>query len=166
MRSLPPELVPTRDVALKAICPIRPADANTQGPKDLWLQAKRTKAGQNLPSYYLVYFLLVDLLGFAHSGRWEKVAWSVVVDYKGKAFVIEHRKFGIGVFVDQPEANEEAAAEIVRCIQRGVKAARPFLNWLAEQAVAASKVNVLNNSPELFERLTFLLNLYRAKMTD
>lgn len=166
MLSLPHELVPVRDAALKAIGPIRSADSNTRGPRDLVFKAQRTKAGRALPAYYLVYFLLVDLLGFKHGGQWEKVSWSVVIDYNGQAFLIEHRKFGVGVFSDKPEENEQAAAEIVRYLQRGVKAARPFFNWLAEQAVAASKVNVLNNSHELFERFTFLLNVYRAKTVE
>src|SRR5580700_11632512 len=116
MLSLPPKLVPIRDAALKAIGPIRPADSSTRGPTDLVFKAQRTKPGQNLPDYYLVYFLLVDLLDFEHGGQWEKVAWSVVIDYQGQAFLIEHRKLGLGVFSDKPEENEQAAAEIVRYI--------------------------------------------------
>jgi len=158
--------VSVRDAVLKVMGPIRPADSSTRAPENFVFKAQRTKAGRGLPTYYLVYFLLIDLLGFEHGGHWEKVAWSVVIDYKGQAFLIEHRKLGLGVFSDKPEENEQAVAEIVRYIQKGVRAARSFFNWLAEQAVAASKVNVLNNSHDLFERFTFLLNAYRAKIAE
>jgi hypothetical protein len=42
----------------------------------------------------VVYFLLVDLLGFKNLGTFEKIAWSVPVDFEGRAFLIEHRKAG------------------------------------------------------------------------
>jgi hypothetical protein len=166
MLPLPPELVRIRDTALRAIQPIRPPDANTRAPEHFVFKAERTKAGDNLPAYYLVYFLLVDLLGFRDLGQSEKVSWSVVIDYNGKAFVIEHRKLGIGVFTDKPQENESAAADIVRRIQGAVKVARPFFDWLAEQAVAASTVNVLNNSDGLHDRFQFLLDLYKAKIAE
>lgn len=166
MLPIPPELVRVRETALRALGPIRSVDESTRAAKNFMFKAERTNAGDALPHPYLVYFFLVDLLGFEHTGQWEKVAWSVPIDYQGKAFLIEHRKLGLGVFTHDPEKHESAAAEIVRHIQRGVKVARPFFDWLAEQAVAASKVNVLNNSQGLFDRFTFLLNLYRKKATE
>jgi len=166
MPPIPPEFLRARKTALCALGPIRPADDNSRAPKNFMFTAQRTKAGASLPDYYLVYFLLVDLLEFKHYGESEKVAWSVPIDYQGKAFVIEHRKLGFGVFTDEPERHEAAAAEIVRRIQRAVKVARPFFDWLAEQAVTASKVNVLNNSDDLFKRFEFLLNLYKAKIGE
>ena len=51
------------------------------------------------PEYYLVYFLLVDLLGFKCYGRGEKVAWSTPVEIEGQHFLIEHRKLGLGVLL-------------------------------------------------------------------
>lgn len=166
MLPLPAELVHIRDSALRAIHPICPPDANTSAPENFMFKAARTKSGSDLPDYYLVYFLLVDLLGFRDLGQSEKVSWSVVIDYNGKAFVIEHRKLGIGVFSDYPEENESAAADIVRRIQGAVKVARPFFDWMAEQAVAASEVNVLNNSDGLHDRFQFLLALYKAKIGE
>ena len=49
-------------------------------------------------------------------------------------------------FAQDPESEDAAAREIVIRVRRAVKAARPFFDWTADQAVAASRVNVVNNS--------------------
>jgi hypothetical protein len=145
------ETVRTR--AQKAISPLEPADFSMRAPKGFLFNAKRTDAGRTLPPYYLVYFLLVDLLGFTNLGQFEKVAWSVPVEYDGRPFLVEHRKFGLGVFAANVPEDEEAAAEIVRLIHKATKAAQPYFDWRAEQAAKASQLNVVNRSPDLFERL-------------
>lgn len=128
------------------------AGDSTVAPKNLLFSAQRTDAGRQLPPYYLVYFLLVDLLKFRNLGKFEKLAWSVPVDYNGKAFLIEHRKFGLGIFVDNPQANEAAAAEIAKRIHKATKIARPYFEWRAEIAVDESKLNVKNHTDELRTR--------------
>ncbi|MEC4683847.1 MAG: hypothetical protein VST70_09270 [Nitrospirota bacterium] len=160
--TLPPEMAITRQAAIKALGPIKPANNNTSSDFE-YLNAKRTNAGRNLPAYYLVYFLLVDLLNYKNLGQWEKVAWSVPIDFYGKTFLIEHRKMGVGVFVPDAEKEEDSAYQIVGYIQKGVKAARPFFDWLATQAVQKSLVNIENRSDSLFERYQFFLNLYKSK---
>jgi hypothetical protein len=80
--------------------------------------------------------------------------------------VIEHRKFGVGVFVPNVEENEESAREVVTLIKKGVAAAEPFFSWLAEQAVTSSKLNVVNRSRELFDRFNFLLTEYHTKSAE
>ncbi len=57
------------------------------------------------------------------------------LDFDGQAFLIEHRKLGLGVFAHNPKKEEDAAEEIVVRIHIVVKVARPFFDWLAEQAV-------------------------------
>lgn len=160
-KQLSPELEKVRASAMRAISPVKPAAS-----KHFLFNAKRTNAGRHLPPYYLVYFLLVDLLGFKHLGQGEKVSWSVPIDFQGQAFVIEHRKMEIGVFAQDPERKEEAAREIVIRIHKAVKAAQPFFDWLADMAVARSAVNVVNNSSELYQRYTFLLDTYRTKADE
>jgi hypothetical protein len=128
--------------------------------------SKRTKAGRELPPYYLVYFLLVELLGFENLGQFEKIAWSVPVDFNGRAFLIEHRKFGVGVFAHDPETEEKAAREIVSRIKKGVSIASPFFEWLAKEAVAASALNVVNNSDDLYARFAYFREAYRQKADE
>src|SRR5882724_6126544 len=88
------EIEEIRQQATRAIAPLK---GPQKGQQYRW-GGNRTKAGQQLPPYYMVYFLLVDLLKFPSGGRWEKVAWSIPVDFNGSAAVIEYRKMGLGVF--------------------------------------------------------------------
>ena len=67
--SLPPELDPVRDAARRALEPITPATKQTRADKNFLFDAKRTEAGRNLPPYYLVYFLLVELLESSRSSE-------------------------------------------------------------------------------------------------
>ena len=62
--SLPQELEKVRDAARRAIVPIKPTISVSHAAPDILFTAKRTDASRDLPPYYLVYFLLVDLLGF------------------------------------------------------------------------------------------------------
>ncbi len=164
--NIPVELEHVRQVALRALGPVKQVDSSTRADQTFLFDAKRTKAGSALPPYYLVYFLLVDLLGFKNLGQHEKIAWSVPIDFNGEAFLIEHRKLGLGVFARDPNTQEDDAFKIVVRIQKAVKAARPFFDWLASEAVAASKCNVRNNSAPLFQRYEFLLGVYRSKQIE
>jgi len=89
--ALPPELESVREAARKAILPLKAADSNTQADGKFLFNAKRTDAGEKLPPYYLVYFLLADLLEFPNLGRFEKIDWSVPVDLNGVAYLIGNR---------------------------------------------------------------------------
>jgi hypothetical protein len=113
-----------------------------------------------------VFFLLVDLLGFRNLGQFEKIAWSVPVAFNGKAFLIEHRKFGLGIFAGDLSEDEPDAAEIAKLITRATKAARPYFAWRAEEAAKASELNVHNRAPALFQRFEFFAGLYAAKIAE
>jgi hypothetical protein len=160
------DLGPIRNKVLAAISPLKPAGSESAAPANFLFDAKRTDAGRQLPAYYLVYFLLVDLLGFKNLGQFDKVAWSVPVDLQGQAFLIEHRKFGLGVFAPELPESEAIASEIVRLIQNAVKIAEPYFDWRAEQAVRASKLNVVNKTKDLFERFSFFAGQYDAKRAE
>ena len=116
-----------------------------------------------LPEYYLVYFLLVELLSFRNLGQFEKVAWSVPIRFQWEGvFLIEHRKFWSRRFRPEIQRFDEPACEqIVKLIKQGVKMAKPFFVWLAEQAVSESKLNVVNESIELFNRYQYFLKMYK-----
>ena len=163
---LPEELKALRAKVLAKLSPLKPADEQSKAPKNFLFVAKRTDAGRKLPPYYLVYFLLVDFLGFRDVGRFEKVAWSIPVDLGGVAFLIEHRKFGCGVFAADLPAQEEQAAEIVRLIHKAAKLAKPYFEWRAATAAASSKLNVHNHGHQLFERFEYMLAEYRAKTKE
>jgi hypothetical protein len=156
-----------RSAARRAINPIKPADASTQTPNaDFLFDAQRSDAGRSLPPYYLVYFLLVELLGFKNLAQFEKVAWSIPIDLDGVAYIIEHRKMGVGVFVQNKEKDEAQARRIVSLIEKGVKAAAPFFKWMAETAIQDSKLNVRNVSDRLFARYLCFRDSFKAASTD
>jgi hypothetical protein len=166
MAPLPPELEPTRLAALRALGSIRPIAPETLAESKFLLPAQRTSSGRDLPAYYLVYFLLVNLLGFKNLGKFEKVSWSVPIDFNGRVFLVEHRKMGIGVFAYDAKAEEDVARQVVIRIQKAVKAAQPFFEWLATRAVENSSVNVVNKSNSLLDRFKFLRETYRAKAKE
>ena len=153
---LPKDLGKLRERASRAISPIKPALDPAGRDLQFLLDARRTEAGRGLPPYYMVYFLLIDLLNFPDMGRWEKVDWRIPIDFEGQTFTIEYRKFGIGVFAPQPEKEEERARRIVGLIRRGVSVAGPYFEWLAAKAVQESKLNVTSHSGWLFERYYYL----------
>ncbi|NPV22127.1 hypothetical protein [Bradyrhizobium aeschynomenes] len=164
--SLPIELDRVRDNARQALGPVLPISETTYAEGDFLFGAQRAEASNDLPPYYLIYFVLVDLLGFQNLGKFEKISWSVPVDYKGRAFLIEHRKFGVGVFVHDTERDETDAKEIVRHLKRAIKAAEPYLEWLADEALKNSTLNVLNNSQYLFDRFSFFSTEHRKKAAE
>lgn len=164
--SIPQEFEPVRAAVVRALQGIRAANNQTNAAKDFLFTAKATKAGEKLPPYYLVYFLLVDLLGFPNLGRWEKIAWSVPIEFDDEVFLIDHRKFGIGLFGRESPTTETKAQEIVTIISNATKAAKPFYDWLAENAVSGSGLSVVNRSRKLFERFEFYLDEYNRKVKE
>ena len=155
-----------RTSVLAAIQPLkttRPSQASVEG---ILFRGIRTKAGSALPDYYLVYFLLVDLLGFARDRYMEKTAWSIPVDLNGRLALVEHRKLGLGIFAPSSAHVEVDATEICRLIGTGVRIASPYFQWRADQASMESKLNVENKSALLYRRFQFFLNLYREKRSE
>lgn len=145
--------------ARKAIAPLTAADESAA------ISGTRSNAGRSLPPYYLVYFLLVKLLGFKDMGQWEKVAWAIPATINGTTLMIEYRKMGLGIFLK--DAADEAAAEAAaKCIHAGVKAAEPYFESLADAAARGSALNVNSNARELYERFTYFADRYAAKSAE
>ena len=128
--------------------------------------AKRTEASRHLPEPYLVYFLLADLLDYKDLGRWEKLAYSIPIDFNGTAYLVEHRKFGLGLFAADPEAQEDNATTIVELIRKAVKAAQPYFEHLANEAAEGSRLNLKNHSRGLYDRYKFLRKIFREKQKE
>ena len=55
---------------------------------------------------------------------------------------------------------------MVQLVEKGLRIARPYLDWRAEQAVKDSKVNVRNRSVELYHRFEFLTEEYKSKLSE
>ncbi|MBE9577241.1 hypothetical protein [Flavobacterium proteolyticum] len=152
-----------KEIALKILSPIKSIDENTKAEKNFLFTAKRCPTTNRLPNYYLVYFLFADLLKYKDLGKFEKIAWSFPIEYNGKAFLIEYRKFGIGIFVNDIEKDQVEANEIVNKIIRAVKAVKLYYNYVAEEGVKKSEINVNNFNSDLFERFNYLKDLYKKQ---
>jgi hypothetical protein len=153
------EVEQIRAQAARAIAPLKSPE---RGIKYDW-GGVRTDAGRELPPYYLVYFLLADLLNFPRGGKEEKVAWAIPVEFNGSVATIEHRKMGLGVFSSKLPEDEAVAREIVAAAKRGIGAARRYFDHLAAKAVTGKQLNVNNNCSWLFGRYTYLRDLFKEK---
>jgi hypothetical protein len=164
--AVPPEFEGVREAARRAIAPLKPADASSRANADFLFTAEQADASRHLPPYYLIYFLLVDLLGFRNLGRFEKIDWSIPIDLDGTAYLIDYRKFGVGVFARDAAGEAQQIKRIVALIRRGVKTAAPFFRWMADNAVQESKINVRNVGGRLFQRYVYLKDSFRAASAE
>lgn len=150
-----------KEIALRILLPIKSIDEKTKADKNFIFSAKRCPTINRLPDYYLVYFLFADLLKYKDLGKFEKIAWSFPIEYNGKAFLIEYRKFGIGIFVNEIEKDQVEANEIVNKIIRAVKAVKLYYNYVAEEGVKKTEINVNNFNFDLLERFNYLKDSYK-----
>lgn len=163
MSEIPDRFVKLREECLELISPVKPIHADTQARKDFLFTGQRTNAGRELAAPYLVYFLMVDLLGFRDLGKWEKVAFSIPIDFNGKAFLIDHRKMGLGVFAQDGD-DEPDAEQIVALVNEAVRHSIPYFDWLADKAQSESRLNVANHAMRLFARYEFFSEQYHRYM--
>lgn len=141
-------------------------EKGTKAEKNFLFTAERTDAGSDLPPYYLVYFLFVDLLGYKNLGQSEKVSWSVPIDYNGTAYLLEHRKLGMGLFASDKNNQKSECQEIVKRINKAIKIAQPYFEWISSEAAKKSELNVLNHSLRLHDRYFFLIEESRKKANE
>ena len=152
--------------ALSAIRPIKRVELSHQEWAHTSARSKRTEAGNQLPEYYLVYFLLVELLAFETSRSGEKLAWSIPIDFEGHIYLIEYRKLGLGVFAPISPDAERQAARIVRLIKKGIRRSESYFRLRAKQAVENSSVAVMNHSNRLYDRYHFFQDQHRSKCDE
>lgn len=162
---VPTEFDAVRELARRAIAPLTSVDANSEAKQDFLFSGQRAVGPDGLPPPHLIYFLLVELLGFRDLGRFEKLAWSIPVDLEGKAFLIEHRKFGVGVFT-QEAGDLDSARRIAILVKKGVRRAQPYFKWKADQGVAASQFNVVNTGGVLLRRYQYLKVQFEKAQTE
>ena len=155
-----------RNSVIAAISPIKAADEHTISERNFLFSGIKSKSSKELPPPYLLYFLFVELLKFRDLGRFEKLAWSIPIDFNGRAYLIEHRKFGVGIFIPQGDQHEENAAAILKLINRGIKIAAPYFQWIADEAMKNSELNVENRCRDLLERHQFFLKLHADQSAE
>lgn len=129
-------------LALAALTPA--ASAQTH------IQFFSSKAGALPTECHREGAILAPLLAQFHSPSWtwfvacDEAAWKKVEDTLASP-------------------SRRTATAIVAAIDRGVRAARPFFDHLAAEAVSGSRLNVTNNCACLFSRYTYLRDQFREK---
>lgn len=168
----PEEFEELRQKVMHALSGVEPAGKprSDHEPKALMLSST-ARGSKSLPSYYLVYFLLVDLLDFPRMGAWEKSAWTVPIRYQDRLYGIEHQKMGLKIcapnedptarMTGRPtELQNDDSDQIAQRIRKAVVIAAPYFDWRAEQEAKSDKLNVLNHSKWLFERYRYFREQY------
>ena len=170
----PPNLEKIRVAAREALGKIVPAETPLS-KKDLkgLMFSSATDGGRDLPPYYLIYFLMVELLGFSNLGQRKNAAWVIPIRFRGRLYGIEYRDSGPGIFtpnpdpdagMDTPPAKEaqRESLEIAALIRQALAAADPWFKWRAGQAASGNDLNVVNDSEWLFGRYEFFRDRFRA----
>ncbi len=165
-----PEM-PSRFLTLKAevqriFDPIDQAGPKTSAPKEFLFTARKAKLKIPLPSPEQTYLLLVELLGYKNIGHFEKILWSVPLDVDGRAFLVEHRKLGLGIFIQDESTDTAIANQIARKINRACRKATPFFEWHAQQQAKGLRLNVHNKTQHLFNRYKFFLDFYSKTLKE
>jgi len=143
----------TRENVLRAISPIEKPQASLRSSGNLVVFR-----GIPFHDYYLVFLLLIDLLGFKYLGPFEKVAYIIPVDFEGQHYSIVYAKFGMRI-----ECSEGGNPEAVyAAVKRGIKAARPYYLWRAKEASITSHLNLESKCPQLWEKYIFLKEQSKA----
>lgn len=161
---LTPILHPVRDKVLRELGPVKSLSRAELASRSIG-EHTLERTGK-LPPQHLIYFTLVELLGFTDLGQEEKVAWSIPVEIDGIPLMVAFVKFGLRIIGSNDEASRSAAEKLAVRIQKAVRAATPFFSWMAENAIKDSAVNVLNISADLVARYRYLRDLHRTKSDE
>lgn len=136
-----------RDIVAKAISPIEP-------PPEAQGGAVGCQSFKGIPhhEYYLIFLLLVDLMGFKYSGPFEKVAYIIPVGYNGTRYTVVYAKFGMRIECPQ----DGSPKDVYDALKRGMKAAKKYYLWRAAEASTTSNLNLVSKCPTLWDKYVFL----------
>ena len=102
--------------------------------------------------YYLIFLMLVDLLEYEYFGPYEKIAYGIPIEFDGLSYSINYQKFGMRI-----ECSEGGdGANFYKIIRKGIKAAKPYFLWRAEQASTSSNLNLESKCPILWSKYQYL----------
>ncbi len=137
----------TRDNVLRAIAPIKPLQKKGG-------HSHEVAVFKGIPheNYYLIFMLLVDLLKYKYVGPFEKLAYAIPIEYNGLRYFVNYAKFGMRI--EYPKGGDPEA--VFSALKRGMKAAKPYYLWRAEQASTTSNLNLISKCPPLWEKYLFL----------
>lgn len=141
--------------AVRAVAPIGK-------PQSAGVSSGDRKVYKGIPhdEYYLVFMLLVDLLGFDYLGPGEKVAYIIPIDFEGRRCSVVYAKFGMKI----EYSSDGDGAAVYAALKKGMRAAKPYYLWRAEQASVSSDLNLISKCPQLWNKYVFLKEQSEAFM--
>jgi len=136
-----------RNNVLRAIAPIEKPNSDDFGSGN-----PRVFKGIPHSEYYLIFLLLVDLLGFKYLGPGEKVAYTIPINFEGRRHSIVYAKFGMKIVFSEGGDGEAVYA----ALKNGMRAAKRYYLWRAEEASVTSDLNLISKCPQLWDKYVFL----------
>ena len=106
-----------------------------------------------LPSASVVFLCLAELLEFPHTGREEKVAWSIPFKFESRDFVFILQKFGLHLYGNDASAETKAAAhDLVRKLNSSARLAEGLLEPLMKEQADLGNITLRNRFVQLNNR--------------
>lgn len=101
--------------------------------------------------YYLIFLMMVDLLEYKYFGPYEKLAYGIPIQFENMIYSVNYEKFGMRI-----ECSEGGdGARVYEEIRKGIKAAKPYFLWRAEQASTSSNLNLESKCPKLWAKYQY-----------
>ncbi len=148
-------------LVLKNLGDIRQPNDFTLARNDFLLNPYESEFSSLLPDGDLIYILFINFLEFKNLGRSEKISWSIPIDYQGKLFLLELRKSGLGLFMQDEIDDEKRSKEIICHINKAIKSYKPFLKDIKKNIFNTHEIILNNNFCNLFERYEYFQKSFK-----
>jgi hypothetical protein len=105
---------------------------------------------------FIIYIMFVDIKKYPRLPIFEKVLWAIPILYKGKNFVLAHRKFGFDISSDK-ESDELStlALEAISQIIKAIPHTEEQISDLIKERVNLGKVTMESRYSEIRSRYLF-----------
>lgn len=112
---------------------------------------------------FIVYLIFKDILDFPILPRFEKVAWEIPILFKGKEFVLAHRKFGfdISAFKESKEL-QDLAVEAIEKINIATPLVETVINPKIQEQVRLGNITLESKYTSIRSRYIF----FRKKLEN
>lgn len=105
---------------------------------------------------FIVFIIFVYLKGFKFSGRWEKIAWTIPIKFKGQPYLLTHRKFGFYIISNSDEEKVTALGiEAMSQIKKAIHSAEGLIQPYVKDKVNKGEFSVNNEYHKIQDKYLF-----------
>ena len=122
------------------------------------VQEYRIELPANLQIYhpFIVFIIFVYLKNFKFYGKEEKVAWTIPIKYKGRPFILTHRKFGFRIISNyESEETKNLGIEAMTLINKAIPYAETLFEPFVKEQVSKGKITLDNQYQAIKSRYLF-----------